>query len=102
MNLFSHFERGHDYDAFVAKYANDVQKQRWQSFHASVALSSAQKTLLVEFTRTMNVLCLAGAWCGDCINQCPIFAHFAAASKAINLRFIDRDEHAEAQKELQI
>ena len=30
-------------------------------------------------------------WCGDCINQCPIFDHFATASPAIALRFLDRD-----------
>ena len=39
----------------------------------------------------MPVLCLAGAWCGDCINQCPVFDHFAAASPRIDLRFLDRD-----------
>jgi thiol-disulfide isomerase/thioredoxin len=50
----------------------------------------------------MNVLCLAGAWCGDCINQCPIFANFAAAASNLHLRFLDRDEHADAQAILKI
>ena len=39
----------------------------------------------------MPVICLTGAWCGDCINQCPVFDHFARASSAIDLRFLDRD-----------
>jgi len=39
----------------------------------------------------MPVICLAGAWCGDCINQCPVFDHFAWASSAIDPRFLDRD-----------
>jgi hypothetical protein len=39
----------------------------------------------------MPVIVLAGAWCGDCVNQCPIFARFAAAAPAIELRFLDRD-----------
>ena len=40
---------------------------------------------------SMPVLCLAGTWCGDCIQQCPVFDHFAQATGYINLRFVDRD-----------
>ncbi|MBV9126073.1 MAG: thioredoxin family protein, partial [Planctomycetes bacterium] len=47
-------------------------------------------------------LFLAGAWCGDCIRQCPIFEHFAAAAPGIQVRYLDRDEHADAQRELQV
>src|SRR5262249_47225850 len=39
---------------------------------------------------------------GDCINQCPIFEHFAAASPVIRVRYLGRDDHADAQRELQI
>ena len=28
----------------------------------------------------MPVLCLAGAWCGDCVYQCPILDHIARAN----------------------
>ena len=31
----------------------------------------------------MKVIVLAGAWCGDCVNQCPILDHFAAATAKI-------------------
>ena len=50
----------------------------------------------------MPVLVLNGAWCGDCINQCPIFDHFAAASKAIDLRFLDRDAREDAKSALAV
>ncbi len=50
----------------------------------------------------MNVLCLAGAWCGDCANQCPILQRFAEACPQIDLRFLDRDKHADVQRELLI
>ena len=50
----------------------------------------------------MPVLCLAGAWCGDCINQCPAFEQFAAAAPVIRIRYLDRDDHADVQRELQI
>jgi hypothetical protein len=49
------------------------------------------------------VLVLNGAWCGDCINQCPIFDHFAGASNgAIDLRFLDRDARDDVKAALAI
>ncbi len=83
-------------------YANPGQKQRWQQVHEQVQLTDAQRQLLASFRRPMDVLCLAGAWCGDCINQCPIFEHFAAAAPALRVRYLDRDEHADVQQALQI
>jgi thiol-disulfide isomerase/thioredoxin len=79
------------YAAFLERHANPDQRERWAAFHAKVSLSPAQRELLGGFVRKMPVLVLAGAWCGDCVNQCPIFAHFAAAAPSIDLRFLDRD-----------
>jgi thiol-disulfide isomerase/thioredoxin len=78
------------------------QKKRWQSVYESIALTAGQRELLASFRRRMPVLCLAGAWCGDCINQCPIFEHFARVAEDIQVRYLDRDEHAEVQSALQI
>ena len=99
---FANFEQGLTYQDFLARYANAGQKDRWQKMYDSVALTTAQRSLLGSFRRAMNVLCLAGAWCGDCINQCPIFEHFAAAAPGIRVRYLDRDEHADVQQLLQI
>jgi hypothetical protein len=45
----------------------------------------------------MNVLCLAGAWCGDCVNACPIFQAIAECNtKHIDLRFVNRVQGAAA------
>ena len=102
MNLFERFQQGLAYEAFLARYANDGQKQRWRQVHDQVALTPTQRELLGSFGRRMHVLCLAGAWCGDCINQCPIFEHFAAAAPVIQVRYLDRDDHADVQRALQI
>ncbi len=102
MNLFDKFRAGLPYADFIARYANDVQKQRWRQVHEQVALTDAQRELLGSFRRTTHVLCLAGAWCGDCINQCPVFEHFAAAAPVLQVHYLDRDEHADAQRELQV
>ena len=102
MNLFDKFHAGLSYADFLARYAMEGQKQRWRQVYEQVALTDSQRQLLASFRRTMNVLCLAGAWCGDCINQCPAFEHFAAAVPLIRVRFLDRDEHADVQHELRI
>jgi hypothetical protein len=102
MNLFEKYKLGLPYQDFLKKYGSEVHQARWQQVHQQVVLSDAQKALLQSFKRTMPVLCLAGAWCGDCANQCPIFEHFAAAAPAIHVRYLDRDEHADVQQVLQI
>src|SRR5436309_12828607 len=102
MNLFDKYSAGLLYADFTARYANDAQKERWRQMHAQVSLTAAQKRLLTSFTRPMPVMVLAGAWCGDCINQCPIPEHFAALAPVIQTRYLDRDEHADVQDELQI
>lgn len=79
------------YEQFLDRHATPEQRERWNAFHARVVLAADQRSLLGGFVRRMPVLVLAGAWCGDCVNQCPIFAHFAAAAPTIDLRLLDRD-----------
>ena len=79
------------YADFLAKHATPDQRERWAALHAKVTLTPDQRRLLGGFVRRMPVLVLAGAWCGDCVNQCPIFAHFQAAAPSLDVRFLDRD-----------
>jgi hypothetical protein len=79
------------YTSFLDRHATAAQRGRWDAMHARCHLTAGQEMLLGGFTRQMGVLCLAGAWCGDCINQCPAFDHFARAARVIDLRFLDRD-----------
>lgn len=96
------YDKGLSYDAFLGKFATDEQKRRWSELHSKVTLSTEQKNLLRGFRREMKVLVVAGAWCGDCVNQCPIFPHFTAVNRQIGVRFFDRDESAELAAELAI
>ena len=102
MNLHEKYMLGLPYQDFLNKYGTDAHKSRWKQLHEQITLTDAQKTLLKSFKRTMPALCLAGAWCGDCVNQCPIFEHFAAIAPVIQVRYLDRDEHADVQQALQI
>lgn len=96
------FEVGLDYNTFLETHGSGSDADRWQSVHDQAALTDAQQTLLASFTRRMNVLCLAGAWCGDCVQQCPIFQRFAEASSVIDLRFVDRDRDATLRDRLSV
>ena len=91
MDWHSLFRQALPYHDFLDRHANPTQRRRWDDSRARVSLKSDQTALLASFRRTMPVFCLAGAWCGDCINQCPIFDAFAQAAPAIDLRFLDRD-----------
>jgi thioredoxin-like negative regulator of GroEL len=102
VNLFEKYSLGLKYTDFLNKHGTDVHKDRWKKVHEQVTLTAAQKELLQSFTRSMPALCLAGAWCGDCVNQCPIFEHFAAATPTIQIRYLDRDAHADVQQVLQV
>jgi hypothetical protein len=96
------FEQALPYRAFIDAYATPAQRERWDALHTRFALTAVQADLLKSFNRAMPVLCMAGAWCGDCINQCPVFDHFARASSVIDLRFLDRDALTEVREALMI
>ncbi len=101
MDYGAKFASGLTYEDFLAKYGSDTERRRWSDFHAQVSLSDEQRALLGSFVRDMQVLVMAGAWCGDCVNQCPIFDHFAQATDKIQLRFFDRDDDPDLAGALQ-
>lgn len=102
MNLFSKFEIGLPLASFLAKYGTDAHRARWKAAAEQTNITAEERKLLGTFTRKTNVLVLAGAWCGDCSSQCPIFERFAEAAPVLHVRYLDRDEHADVQAALQI
>ena len=69
MNFDTVFEQGLSYEDFISRYGTDEQQRRWQGVFDEIALNDAQQELLQGFRREMKVLVVAGAWCGDCVNQ---------------------------------
>ncbi len=98
----AYFPQGLLYEDFLGTHGSEEHRRRWADFHGRVALTAAQQALLAGFTREMKVLCLAGAWCGDCVNQCPIFDHFSRVNPRIQIRYFDRDTHAGLAAELKV
>jgi hypothetical protein len=96
------FARGLAYEDYVAT-GNPDQRRHWRDFFSQARLTDGQQRLLAGFSREMKVLVVSGVWCGDCVQQCPLLARIAAANPAcIQLRFFDRDRHAELSGRLRI
>lgn len=102
MNLFDSFRQALPLPEFLAKYGTPADRSRWEAAKTAITLTDAQKQLLAKFTRETNVLVLAGAWCGDCVSQCPAFDRFAEAAPVLKVRYLDRDDHPGVQQALQI
>jgi hypothetical protein len=90
------------YAEFLARHAEPRHQERWQRIYDQIILTEAQRALLGSFTRSMHVLCVAGAWCGDCVLQGPILQRFQEAAPAIQTRFMDRDAHPDVQEALML
>ena len=85
------YSRALSYDDFLQQHASPGQMQQWSQSLARVQLSDDQQALVQRFRRKLHVLCMAGAWCGDCIEQGPILQRVALESEHIEVRFVDRD-----------
>ena len=96
------FAESFAYEAFLDRHASPPQRARWDAMHERYRPSEAQAELLRGFTRELKVLVMAGAWCGDCVNQVPIFARFAELSPKIQLKIINRDARDDVSQALSI
>lgn len=100
--LQSKFQSGHAFDAYVATGTPD-QQTKWRDFHARVKLTDPQRSLVAGFTRQVNILIVSGTWCGDCVQQVPMFDHIANANPGrIALRIVDRDKNLDLAEPLKI
>jgi thiol-disulfide isomerase/thioredoxin len=102
MDFLQKWPTGLGYTEFLNKYATPEQRRRWDDFHATVSLTASQKELLATFRRDLLIVVVAGAWCGDCIQQCPIFDHFARETPRLQFRYFDRDDNPDLADELSI
>jgi hypothetical protein len=98
----SNYPKGLEYADFLDQYGSPEHRRRWADLHAALRLTDAQQALLASFRREMNIACLAGAWCGDCVYQCPILDHISTACPLVKVRFWDRDAAPELAAELKV
>ena len=95
-------EAGLNYADYVATGKPDKQ-DAWRKIYDSVGLTHHQHELVTSFTRRMNVIVLSGVWCGDCVQQVPLIERIAELNRdAIDLRYLDRDEHMDLQEQVTV
>lgn len=100
--LQSKHAAGKPYDAYVAT-GKPEQQANWKRVYDQATLTGAQQQLVGSFVRKINVIGLSGVWCGDCVQQCPLIQRIADGNRdKIDLRWVDRDEHADLQDKLTI
>ncbi|MFM7051429.1 MAG: thioredoxin family protein [Planctomycetota bacterium] len=94
------FLRAKPYAAYLA--ADPARADGWRAVYDRTALSEVQRAEVAGFVRTMKVLVVSGAWCGDCVQQGPLIARIAEANPRIDLRWVDRDAEAEFSARVRI
>ena len=83
---------------------NERQRAAWARAEAALpALPDDAGIRLDPAGRIVNVLCLSGIWCGDCVRSVPIVARLAeAAGPSLDFRLVDRDAIPELRDELRV
>lgn len=101
--LRSKLDAAAPYAAYIAT-ARASERPGWDRAYDAARLTQAQAGLPRSFTRPMHVLVTSGTWCGDCSAQCPMLARIAEAAPPgiIDLRFLDRDQHADLAQRITI
>jgi hypothetical protein len=99
---FSAFETGLPYSEFMSRFGSPSDQSNWDRQKSRVVLTPPQTQLLNSFNRKTNIFILAGAWCGDCAFNCAFLEKFAEINPLIQIRYHDRDDRPDLQKELLI
>jgi len=90
------------FDDFLAT-GTPPQGESWRKTHSETDLTAAQRDLVGSFVRRMNIIGLAGIWCGDCAQQCPLIQRIADANpEKIDLKWLERDAHMDLQEQVAI
>ncbi len=91
------------YPNYVAT-GNDRERAAWTRTGAALPkLPDDVQIRLDPAGRIVNVLCLSGIWCGDCVRSVPIVARLAdAAGASVDFRLVDRDAIPELRDELRV
>lgn len=94
------FDTALSWDQYLA--TDSERSLDWQDIYTQVSLTQDQRSLVAGFVREVRMLCVSGIWCGDCVQQGPLLQRIAEASPRIDLRWIDRDEHADLAEQIKV
>jgi len=90
------------YDEYLLAHGTPNDREKWQRSWEATELTPAQLERIGTFRRRMTLFCMAGAWCGDCVEHVPILRSFEQHCSLIQLRLIDRDSNEAVREYLTI
>lgn len=104
--LKTKFHAGHAYADYL-QTGTDAQREGWEKIGTQVTLTDAQTAMLAACKRDMKLIVVSGIWCGDCVRQGPMIQAIADAygkdtDAKCEVRWLDRDEHMDAQEQVTI
>lgn len=100
--LKSKHEAGSPFADYLAS-GTPAQRDNWQRVYDQAQLTQDQQELVGSFTRRINIIGLAGIWCGDCAQQCPVIQRIADANPdCVHLHWLERDQHMGLQQQVRI
>lgn len=104
--LRTKFDAGHAYADYL-QTGEPGQREAWEKIGTEITLTDAQRSMLAACKRNLNLIVVSGIWCGDCVRQGPMIqaiadAYGKEAGAKCEVRWIDRDEHMDAQERVTI
>ena len=95
------FSSAHSFEAFIATGTQN-QRARWQQFADAIQIPHSSLEVIKGFKRQLNILVIAGIWCGDCARQCPMLYKISQLNDYLSLRFLDNEANPQLRDELRI
>jgi hypothetical protein len=97
------YETALEYEKYLDQ-APSVLAQRWRDKAGAIPpLGDTQRQRLKGYHRSLHVLMVCGAWCGDCMRQGPIIKRIVdGCDDGVTLRMMDRDANPQVRDELRI
>lgn len=78
-------------------------RAKWLDMERKIIIPEEQRSIIRQLTnRKINVLCLSGIWCGDCVRQGPMLQKISELAPSIDLRFTERVDDSRLASELRI
>ncbi|HMO02245.1 MAG TPA: thioredoxin family protein [Oligoflexia bacterium] len=96
------FYKAFDYGQFIAG-GSPAEQARWHKHLEKIIVPIETNKRFQNFKRELNILVLAGTWCGDCARQAPMIHKLETlAPEKIKARFLDNQADPEIRDELRL
>lgn len=87
------FENGREFSAWLAHDENKDNHDKIREGVENQKLTPEDESFLADLTKTVHVIAIAEAWCGDVVRNVPPLQKLANGSKQVKVRYIEREQY---------